>query len=246
MRALSIYLKLSTEYYDLARSIRPEEFSFYTSACQESCGPILEPMCGTGIFLIPLLKAGYTIEGFDASEHMLAVLKSKAPNAHVFKCFVQDFSAPQKYGLIFVPFGSWGLITKKDESQKSLENLYHHLLPGGKIVLEIETVNSVPQPCGIVRRSSMKRHDKSKITLTLITSYDEITQIFRSLCRYDSVINDVVTATEHEDFQQYLFQFNEMDEMLSTAGFKTIAKYADHIKNKAAEDASILIYEATK
>jgi SAM-dependent methyltransferase len=246
MRTLSTYLKLSTEYYDLARTISPEELNFYTLACQESPGPILEPMCGTGIFLIPLLKAGYKIEGFDASEHMLAVLKSKAPDALVFQCFVQDFNTSQKYGLIFVPFGSWGLITNKDESQKSLEVMYQHLLPGGKIILEIETVNSAPSDSGVVRRSSIKHQAGSKITLTLVTSYNETTQIFSSRCRYDSIHDNVITATEHEDFQQYLFQFNEMDTMLSVAGFRTIRKYGDHKKTEPSKTSPILIYEAIK
>ncbi len=41
-------------------------------------GPILEPMCGTGRFLLPLIEDGFDVHGFDASDHMLGVLHAKA------------------------------------------------------------------------------------------------------------------------------------------------------------------------
>lgn len=44
---------------------------------EEAKGPILEPMCGTGRFLIPLLKKGYAVTGFDYSPDMLNVCRKK-------------------------------------------------------------------------------------------------------------------------------------------------------------------------
>ena len=41
-------------------------------------GPILEPMCGTGNFLLPYTKEGFPIEGYDGSEAMLKVLERKS------------------------------------------------------------------------------------------------------------------------------------------------------------------------
>ena len=62
-----------------------DAYDFYLSYAKEANGPILEPMCGTGRFLLPLLAAGFKIEGFDASEatHSLfqfAFLKQSEPN----------------------------------------------------------------------------------------------------------------------------------------------------------------------
>lgn len=245
--SLKTYLKLCTEYYELAHALSENERTFYLKEAADAQGPILEPMCGTGRFLIPLLDAGYDIEGFDASDYMLSVLKEKAPQAKISHCFIQDFSSPKKYGLIFVPYGSWGLITNPSESLKGLEIMHHHLLPGGKLILEIETVDSVPQPCGVVRRSTMTRKNGSKIALSCVTSYDPETQIFRSQTRYDSLENGAIAATEYEDFQQYLYRFEEMDEMLKAAGFTNIKKHVNYAKASPTKPTEpLLIYECIK
>ena len=51
---------------------------FYTSNLRNVSGSVLECACGTGIFLLPLLQAGYDIYGFDSSASMLDTLKRKA------------------------------------------------------------------------------------------------------------------------------------------------------------------------
>lgn len=39
---------------------------------------ILEPMCGSGRLLIPLVQAGYIVEGIDNSKSMLKRCKERA------------------------------------------------------------------------------------------------------------------------------------------------------------------------
>ncbi len=49
------YGSLCTEYYELERPNAPEDaLRCYLQFAQEAHGPILEPMCGSGRFLIPL------------------------------------------------------------------------------------------------------------------------------------------------------------------------------------------------
>lgn len=78
-KTIDTYLGLCTQVYEISKPTAPEEpLAFYKSYADETSGAILEPMCGTGRFLLPLAKNGYKIEGSDASEHMLDVLRSKA------------------------------------------------------------------------------------------------------------------------------------------------------------------------
>ena len=58
-------------------SMARQALSFYMHHAQQSNGPILEPMCGSGRFLIPMLQAGLDAEGFDASPSMLDAFKQK-------------------------------------------------------------------------------------------------------------------------------------------------------------------------
>lgn len=53
--------------------------------------------------------------GFDASEHMLEALHAKAKPKNLepkgLEGFVEDLKRPEKYNLIFIPSGSFCLIT---------------------------------------------------------------------------------------------------------------------------------------
>ncbi|HEO1363237.1 TPA: GNAT family N-acetyltransferase, partial [Legionella pneumophila] len=79
MKKLDTYQSLCTEVYDLSKPNAPQnEYSFYRSYAVEAKGPILEPMCGTGRFLLPLVEEGFDVHGFDASQPMLERLHAKA------------------------------------------------------------------------------------------------------------------------------------------------------------------------
>jgi 2-polyprenyl-3-methyl-5-hydroxy-6-metoxy-1,4-benzoquinol methylase len=254
-KELKTYQKLSTIFYDL--ELENQETSklalkFYLDYALNANGPILEPMCGTGRFLIPMLQANLEIEGFDASEHMLNALIDKYKyisnkKAPIQKLFVQDFKSEKKYNLIFVPFGSWGLITDIEQSKLCLKNMYNHLNINGKLVLEIETINSVPSTCGTECFGAHTLNDNSKITINTITSYNAQTQIFKSLCNYKLIKNNIVTETEEELFEQYLYKNNELDEYLKESGFNNIQKFIDFKKSPAKDNNSaIIIYECTR
>ena len=251
---MKTYQKLCTEFYDLEphRDGAASQV-FYLQQAMQARGVVLEPMCGTGRVLIPILQAGIAIEGFDASSYMLEALKQKcvALGIHqppVRQLFVQDFKSDERYGLIFVPYGSWGLITDLQQSKKSLKIMYDHLAPGGRFIIEIETVASVPQPCGIWRRGIHTRSDRSKIAVNTLADYDEATQIFSAQCRYESMnLDGAIVDVEKEDFAMYLYHFNEMDSYLNEAGFTVLNKYQDYNLTQAIDKQTpIVIYECTK
>jgi len=247
------YAKLSTEFYDLDdHKNHQEALDFYIKLACNANGPILEPMCGSGRFLIPMLQLGLDAQGFDASEYMIQAFKHTYARitdkpAPVWQQLIQDFSSTKKYKLIFIPYGSWGLITDQQDAKKAVETLYRYLVPGGKLVLEIETISSVSEPSGIRRRAVRTRADGSKIALTFITTYQPEIQLFSSHAYYESIINGLIQETEDELFQQYVYRFDELDSLLHEVGFKTIKKYpAFDYSRKVDEYTPIIIYECVK
>lgn len=252
---LKTYQKLSTIFYDLELESQENSklaLKFYLDYALNAHGPILEPMCGTGRFLIPMLNANLNIEGFDASEHMLNALTAKykkisTQKAPVQKLFVQDFKSEKKFNLIFVPFGSWGLITDIEQSKVCLKNMYNHLNINGKLVLEIETINSVPSTCGTECFGSHNLKDNTRITINTLNNYNPNTQIFSSRCQYKLIKNNIITETEEEIFEQYLYKYNELDIYLKDAGFSKIQKFSDFKKSPAKDkNSAIIIYECTR
>ncbi|MBK6878038.1 MAG: class I SAM-dependent methyltransferase [Ignavibacteria bacterium] len=76
---IDTYKSLCTEFYDLDKPLAPDDaLEYYLNQIQLSSQPVLEPMCGTGRFLIPLFEKGIDIDGIDASEHMLEKCRIKA------------------------------------------------------------------------------------------------------------------------------------------------------------------------
>ena len=246
---ITTYQKLCTEFYDLEPHHNHEAaVRFYQTQAIQARGPILEPMCGTGRFLLPLLHAGFDAEGFDASPHMLEALRQKYAQmsdqpAPVWQQLIQDFDSKKQYTLIFIPYGSFGLITNRNDAQQALAALHRHLAPGGKMIIEIETTASVPATLNTWCRGVHTRADGSNIALNTYGSYDEKSQLFSSICRYESWVDGVMVATETEDFQQYLYEFDEFEQLLMATGFKNIQKYSDYAQSPAkAKPVHTLIY----
>src|ERR1700733_5777139 len=77
-QSINTYLNLCAEYYDIDKPEAPvDALQFYLEYARQSKGLILEPLCGTGRFFIPILELGLPIEGFDASTFMLDRFREK-------------------------------------------------------------------------------------------------------------------------------------------------------------------------
>ena len=141
---MDTYGKLCTEFYDLSKPEAPADaLEFYLRHLDNTDGPVLEPMCGSGRFLIPFLERGIDIDGVDASPSMLqachARCEKKGLHPKLYQQFLQEMELPRQYSYTFIPAGSFGLLTNPGDATEGLQRLYRHLLPGGKLILEIET-----------------------------------------------------------------------------------------------------------
>ena len=111
------YNQLCTEFYDLDKPNEPADaFQFYLEYAQAAQGPILEPMCGSGRFLLPLLARGFDIDGVDASPCMLEACRKRAAQQRLTpKLLEQNLEAlelSRRYALAFIPAGSFGFSPK--------------------------------------------------------------------------------------------------------------------------------------
>lgn len=245
---LTTYHTLCTEFYDLEEHKNHAlALDFFLAKAKQIGGQILEPMCGSGRFLIPLLEAGLDAEGFDGSEAMLTACTKKYAGAPVSQQLVQNFSSNKRYDLIFIPYGSWGLITDLSEVQHGLAQLYTCLKPGGTLILEIETIASVPEHLGVWCRRTRVRTDGSALALNALPTYNHQSQLFTACCRYESIVDGTVQATEEEYFRQYLYREDELDGILAEAGFTEIKKFPAYDRSEVTTSRTpIMIYECRK
>lgn len=251
MKKLDIYQNLCTEVYDLSKPNAPRDaFSFYRSYALEAKGPILEPMCGTGRFLLSLVEEGFDVHGFDASGPMLERLHAKASSKNlklkVWHGFIEDLNQSDKYSLIFIPSGSFGLITEKADIQKALETIYQHLEDNGLFVFEVETFHAVPKELGIWRGTRWPKADGTLILLSQLAMLDE--EVCYSIGKYELVNNNRIIQTEVEEYKIRIYQDSSfLLNLLTEVGFSNVrmVKAFDRYASPDETDESI-VFECRK
>lgn len=251
MKKWDTYLSLCTEVYDLSKPNAPEyAYRFYRSYALEAQGPILEPMCGTGNFLLPLLEEGFDVHGVDASEFMLNTLHAKANakklNHNVWQGLVADSHSSEKYKLIFIPSGSFGLITEIEAIKNALKNLYHQLEHNGLFVFEVETLRAVPNELGIWSGYQWRRADDKIILLSQLATLEGA--MCYSIGKYELVDANRVVQTEVEEYKISIYDDSSfLHELLRAVGFREVrlVKAFDRLTSPGQKDDSI-VYECKK
>ena len=134
------YGNLCTEMYEILHKEAPlDELGFYISYAEKGMS-ILEPLCGSGRFLVPFLEKGFDIVGMDLSKEMLAKLKEKAPEAKVVRGDILEFDSEQRYDYIFISSGSVSLFTDMELCKAILLKMKYLLKKGGKFVFAVDTI----------------------------------------------------------------------------------------------------------
>ncbi len=248
---LNSYLSLCAEFYDLIRPHPPEDaYAFYRTYVVNAGGVAMEPMCGSGRFLLPLLKENFEVIGFDASKHMLSALHAKAKIQHlkpeVWQGFVEDLNRTQRYNLIFIPSGSFGHLINFDSVKKSLKVFYDHLNDDGILLFEAETSKIVPDQLGVWRGIVCHKPDGNFILVNRLTTYEN--NVCYSIDRYELVEKGQIIQTEIESFNVRIYDEPlVLIDMLKEVGFKEIKtiKAFDSSLSPDEDDSSI-VYECRK
>lgn len=247
------YKALCTEFYDLDKPTASEDaLQFYLQYAAEANGTILEPMCGTGRFLIPLLEKGYSVTGFDSSSHMLNVCRKKCKErnltADLVEATFETFSRSQEYNLIFIPSGSFSLLTDLDDVNKALKFISDRLELKGKFVFEIETVRAVDTTQGVWKGSWVNQSEGSLIVLNTLSRFDGSSRIHTTLCRYELWKENTISRVEVENFRLRLYEMSEMDELLAQHGFIIAHKWEaePYLRKQATESTEVVVYECVK
>ena len=242
----SIYGKLCAEYYDLSKpEAPPDALAFFLHCHEDTAHPVLEPMCGTGRFLVPFLERGIDTDGVDSSPHMLQACHNrcevKGLQPVLYQQLLQELDIARRYGYILIPAGSFGLITDRANAAEALRRLHHHLVPGGKLVLEIETPRALNGDLGTWHESRLTRSDGTELVFSALPTYDSGEQVQQDIHRYQVISHGRVIDDEVEELSLRLYEQDEFRQLLEVADFRdirTTTPYRD--AGSKGEDATII------
>jgi SAM-dependent methyltransferase len=205
MKHAENYGHLCARFYDAEKPKPPaKELRVYRDLLKEKGGRVLEPMCGSGRFLLPWLKSGFEAFGFDNSSHMISQCQMRlaAKQLDSDRAVLADFlsfRSKTKFDQSVITSGSFGLLDKKT----ALAALRAHgkwLVPNGLLHVEIWPVD--PSDANVRERSArMVEIDERRcigLVVELVTHEDGA--LHETLCHYMDIVDGKVRKTETERY----------------------------------------------
>ena len=154
---------------------------------------------------------------------MLNALHKKAaklglkPNA--WQGYAQELSCNRHYPLIFIPSGSFCLITELDKIMATLNLFYTHLANGGIFLFEVESE---------YKTSFHESWNSSKWLCPngetiIFSSYSSMNaDICSAIGKYELIVNNSVIKTEVEEYKIKIYNLDNLIEILKQIGFKQV------------------------
>jgi SAM-dependent methyltransferase len=220
---------------------RPD-VAFFVGLCRAARGPVLEMGCGTGRVLLPCAKAGASMIGVDLSTRMLDVCRRKLleeppevqRRVELLYGDMRTFDLGRTFELITLPFRSFQHLLTVDDQRAALRALRAHLVPGGRLVLDVfnpslpliaderwlrtplvEPPVALPDGRRLMRQFRIVGRD-------YIEQIQEVEFVYEVTGPGDQVVRQAgVTRL------RYLFRF-EAEHLLAREGFEVEAVYADY------------------
>jgi SAM-dependent methyltransferase len=227
------YGRLATEIYELDKPVGRTfpGLEYYARQLAGVTGRILEPACGTGRVLIPLLEAGLAVEGLDSSPDMLAVCRQHGHDRGLDPVLREaDMTAlaePDSYQAVIIPAGSIMLLDGRDAAPRALAAFRECLVPGGRLIADLDPPSLAAGPA--ITSARYWERDPFLWTMQVMhTSHDSAANQVTSLLRYEKWRDGALIATELQRFCLQYWSLPEFGRMLADAGFTDVTVTADY------------------
>jgi SAM-dependent methyltransferase len=240
--SLSSSGRLATEVYDIDKPIGHTfgDVEFYLGRLRSCTGRVLEPAVGTGRMTIPLLEAGIEVEGVDNSPEMLAICRARCAERGLepalYEGDMRSLSLPERYEAIIMPAGSFHLIERREESLGTLERFREHLVPGGRLILDLGLETDLR--VGTISTGTVETPQGETITMeSKVVEVNFLEQYSVSHLRYEKWRDGELLRTEMQRFAGHWYGLEEFKLVLKGLEFSDVVVSADYEYGKRPSSA---------
>jgi ubiquinone/menaquinone biosynthesis C-methylase UbiE len=241
-----IYIKL---YDDFAASLKTKEEVAFLKQIFKKNRKIIEFGCGTGRTLIPLLKSGYEISGFDISKNMIKKAKEKLEKENLHTTIYQkdliNFSISTKFDEAILSQRTLNFIPTAEKQSKALINIAKVLKK--EAILVINLMPARPDDFAQVQKA-LKKTDSSMNSATgnMVEFWENwIPNPMQQTWTFTNEFREGKKKAKTTMKMRVLFEA-EMKNLLEICGFKTINIYGNWEKAKYDAKSSDLIFIAKR
>lgn len=245
------YGALASEIYDIDKplGLLPDT-AFHLQRLSGFTGEILEPACGTGRTLLPLLQAGLQAAGFDASPDMLDRCRSRCAAAGFTPDLslqrLEDFTYGRLFDAILMPVGTFTLIDSYEAASAVLRRFSGQLRPGGVLILDLQGLVMLREPPADRRRWVTSDGDLLTLEGTRVKT-DWVEQRVEAMLRYERWRDHRLVEAQMEPMAQRYWGVEEFALALGAAGFEVVAAVGDYDRSRAPRSGDrVLTFEARK
>ena len=246
---LNRYGSIAAEVYDIDKPLGAlPDTAFHLPRLAQISGPILEPACGSGRTLIPLIEAGHEVSGFDTSEEMLENCRARCAerghSPHLSRQGFEDFQYDHAFSAIWVPTGSFGLIDDFATALAVLRRFRDHMVAGGLLVLDVQPISALSTSVQSLRSWTGANGD----LLTLGTEpvkTDWLNQRVEYHARYERWRDNRLVETQLEPMAQRYWSVEELTFALRESGFGEIVAIGGYDRRRRPRSGDrVLTFEA--
>ena len=255
------YEPFLAEYYDFSPVCTArKDVGFYVDLARAAGGPVLELGCGTGRILLPVARAGCNIVGLDLSEPMLAKCRAKLEREPrevqqrvcLVRASMTNFDWGETFHLVTTPFRSFQHLRLLDEQLACLRAAHRHLVPGGRLVLDLFQTDArrIHDPAFLKESQNfpeVELPDGRRLRLT------ERTAAFHRAEQCNDV--ELIYNVTHPDGRaerlvmaftvRYFFRY-EVEHLLARCGFKVVELFGNYDRSPLADDSQEMVFVAEK
>jgi SAM-dependent methyltransferase len=235
--------------------------AFWLAMASAAGGPILELGCGTGRVLLPLARAGHEIIGVDLAPHMLEHCRAKlrlepsgvANRVQLVLGDMTSFDLGRRFALLTIPFAGFQHLRTVDQQLACLERCLAHLLPRGRLVLDLPNPDPAPPSHTRLEGPSDGETTAQVVAWTegrrvrwwaTVVAYERALQCNEYELTYEIIEADGATRRIRERFPlRYVFRY-ELEHLLVRAGFRIVNVYGDYDRSAFGDDSPALIVVA--
>lgn len=215
-----LFGRLWADTYDETSSPDPTDaVDFLTGLA--GAGPVLELAIGTGRVAIPLAAQGIRVEGIEASQEMIDVMRAKPGGDEVSVVIgdMADVDVAGPYPLAYLVYNTLFNLTGMGRQEDCFRNVARVLAPGGSFVIEAY----IPQAADIDAQQRVEVISVTEDSVELrLHQYDSQAQTF---VRQTVLITD--GSVRLKPFSLHYRWPEQIDALADQAGLQLESRYAN-------------------
>ena len=189
----------------------------------------------------------------DAALPALALCRQKAETLGLqptlYDGDMETMRLPRQYNTILVPSSSFQLVLEPGRAQKTISNLYAHLLPAGSLVMPFMKVwKEGYETAWRLTGEKTRLSDGAMLKRWTRNWFDPETQLESTEDRYEVIIGGIVVSSEHHLRSPATREYTQRQAMdlYIQAGFVDLRVYKGFTQEQATDDDEIFTISGVK